>query len=97
MASIPESEWEKIGYVPSMIFFGVKQKEAIWLRMVGVPRIVADGLAQLWQQKQTKEPSTYDDIRAWVTQLTNDEWQQTIPSDTALTPEDMRLIWRSFT
>ena len=91
-----QAQWEEVGYIPSMIFFGVQRKEAIWLRMVGVPRLVADGLAQIWQQKNAQEPGTYEDIRNWVSQLTNEDWQQAIPGGTSLTPEDMRLIWQEF-
>ncbi len=89
-------EWEEIGYIPSMIFFGVQHKEAIWLRMAGVPRVVADGLAQVWQQKRRTEPEGYDDVRNWVSQLTDDDWKDAIPGRTKLTPSDMRLIWQTF-
>src|SRR5690606_6374983 len=47
LGDIGDEQWEKIGYLPSMIYFGVRRKEAIWLRMVGVPRIAADGLGEL--------------------------------------------------
>ena len=92
-----QSQWEEVGYIPSMIFFGVQRKEAIWLRMVGVPRLVADGLAQIWQQNSGQEPGTYEEIRNWISRLTDEDWQQAIPSNTSLTPEDMRLIWQEFT
>ena len=37
MSGNEQTNWNEAGYVPSMIFFGVSQKEAIWFRMVGVP------------------------------------------------------------
>jgi replicative superfamily II helicase len=86
-----------IGHIPSMIFFGVRQKEAIWLRMAGVPRIVANGLASVWKQKFTDEPKSYEGIREWVTSLSDSDWQKAIPAGTTLTPGDMRLIWQDFT
>lgn len=86
-----------IGHIPSMIFFGVRQKEAIWLRMAGVPRIVANGLADLWKQKITDEPKSYDGIREWVASLSDSDWKKAIPIGTTLTPSDMRLIWQDFT
>jgi replicative superfamily II helicase len=90
------TNWNQVGYIPSMIFFGVPQKEAIWLRMVGVPRIVAGGLADLWKQRFSSEPESYDGIRNWVANLTDSEWKHALPTGTALTPNDMRLIWQSF-
>ncbi len=86
-----------VGHIPSMIFFGVRQKEAIWLRMAGVPRIVANGLADVWKQKIADEPKSYDGIREWVTSLSDSDWKKAIPTGTALTPSDMRLIWQDFT
>jgi replicative superfamily II helicase len=91
-----QTNWDEVGYVPSMIYFGVPQKEAIWLRMVGVPRIAARGLANLWKQRAGSEPESYDGIRSWVANLTDRDWQQALPSGASLTPREMRLIWQSF-
>jgi len=87
---------ENVGHIPFMIFYGVRRKEAIWLRMVGVPRIVADGLSATWRRKQTQSPQNYDDIRSWVGNLSDSEWRNVIPSDTKLTPNDMRVLWSEF-
>ncbi len=87
---------DDIAYVPSMVFFGVKKKEAIWLRMVGVPRIAAEGLGSLWQQQLGEPPNSYDGIRNWVSGLSDDEWRGSIPPHSGLTSDDMRLLWRTF-
>lgn len=84
------------GYVPSMIFFGVNRKEAVWLRTVGVPRIVADRLAGLWQAGGGAEPAAYADLRNWVTKLTDGEWRSVLPPNSSLTPQDMRILWEQF-
>lgn len=96
LAGQDSQTWDEAGYVPSMIFFGVQRKEAIWLRMVGMPRVVANGLGALWQQTQTDEPSDYQHIRKWVDDLSDQQWRQAIPAETSLSPSDMRLIWREF-
>lgn len=89
-----EASWDDAGHIPSMIFFGVRRKEAVWLRMVGVPRLVADGLATLWQRSSADDPSTYDSIRIWVDSLGDADWLQAIPANSSVTPTDMRLLWR---
>ena len=91
-----QTNWNEAGYVPSMIFFGVPQKEAIWLRMVGVPRIAAGGLANLWQRRANSDPESYDGIRDWVTNLTDNDWKQALPPASSLSPGEIRLIWQSF-
>jgi hypothetical protein len=87
---------EEAGYVPSMIFFGVRQKEAVWLRMVGVPRVVADGLAAVWKNAERSAPKTYDEIRAWVSKLSDRDWSKAIPDGAALSPSEARLLWHEF-
>lgn len=96
MSGNEQTNWNEAGYVPSMIFFGVPQKEAIWLRMVGVPRVVTGGLANLWKLREGREPDSYDGIRDWVASLSDVDWQQALPKEASLTPKEMRLIWQSF-
>jgi hypothetical protein len=55
------------------------------------------GLAQVWQQKRRYEPDGYDDVRSWVNQLMDNDWEKAIPNWTNLTPSDMCLIWQAFT
>jgi hypothetical protein len=45
---IEEGALEQVGHIPSLIFYGVRSKEAALLRMAGVPRIAAEGLASHW-------------------------------------------------
>lgn len=96
LGDVADEQWEQVGYLPSMIYFGVRRKEAIWMRMVGVPRIVADSLGQLWQRRNKSEPETFDDLRQWVSTLTDSEWSQSLPKSSSLTSADMNLIWQVF-
>lgn len=64
--------------------------------MVGVPRLVADQLADLWHQRREREPGTYNDVRTWVNQLSDADWRSAIPQNTSLTPGDMRIVWEEF-
>jgi superfamily II DNA/RNA helicase len=95
LSSDERTDWGNVGYVPSMIYFGVSKREATWLRMAGVPRVVASNLAQLWRTRVHGDPTSYESIRTWVTHLSDKEWQQALPAETSLTPRDMRFIWHS--
>lgn len=92
---VSDTEWQEVGHVPSMVFYGVKRKEAIWLRMVGVPRMLADGLARMWKEADTALPSSYDAIRTWVDGLSDSDWATAIPSGIDLTPEQCRHLWQT--
>ncbi len=88
-----EEEWKNVGYVPAMVFYGVKQKEGVWLRMVGTPRIVSDGLAKHWQDAGMSPPNSYTQIRRWVDDLSDREWRKAIPNTVNLTPSQCRILW----
>lgn len=93
LSNASEEEWNKVGYVPSMVFYGVKQKEAVWLRMIGVPRVLADSMAELWKKKNIPSPQSYDEIRDWVNKLSDEDWKKTIPKEAHFTPDDCRILW----
>lgn len=92
-----QDQEDEIGYIPSMIYFGVRHKEAVWLRMVGVPRVFANDLAQLWKQNKKTAPVSYDEIRSWIASLDSAAWERVIPSQSALNPDDMKVLWEKFT
>jgi len=46
-----QSQLGDVGHIPSMLFCGVRQKEAVWLRMADFTRIIANGLDDVWKQK----------------------------------------------
>ncbi|MBU7018736.1 MAG: DEAD/DEAH box helicase [Theionarchaea archaeon] len=96
LAQATEDEWQEVGYIPAMVFYGVRHKEAVWLRMVGVPRVLADGLAKIWREKNAFLPTSYDGIRVWVDKLSDSEWLEAVPENVRLTPEQCRILWESF-
>jgi superfamily II DNA/RNA helicase len=97
LTDVDQTTWGEVGYIPSMIFFGVQQKEAIWLRMVGVPRLVSEALGKRWREGIGREPVGYDELRTWVSHLTDLDWEQSIPRGMPLTGRDMKEIWNSVT
>ncbi len=92
-----DEQWASVGHVPSMVFFGVRRREAVWLRMVGVPRIVADGLANIWVESKHAEPQSYDELRNWVGALSPQQISSAIPANVSLEAGDVTTIWHEFT
>lgn len=88
--------WQRVGHVPSMIFFGVRQREAVLMRMAGVPRLVAEGLGRHWAQQGRQAPSSYDEIRQWVSSLPADVWTRALPRSSKLRANDLQLLWKEF-
>lgn len=94
LGGLDNKERAQVGYVPSMVFYGVSRKEAVWLRMAGVPRTLADGLGKLWNDSSKLEPESYDGVRSWVTGLSDQEWRNAIPENSSLRPQDCRILWK---
>ncbi len=80
-------------HVPSMIYFGVQSLESVWLRMVGLPRLAAEGAAELWRTQKKGRPETYSDLRTWISGLSKDEWNQALGRSSNISPESMRTVW----
>ena len=82
-------------FVPAMVFFGVRRKEAVWLRMVGVPRVLADGLGQVWAEREGGPPQSFKRVRDWVSSLDDSTWASVVPARGGLSPESARRVWRA--
>jgi len=93
LADASEETWERIGHVPSMVFYGVNKPEAVWLRMIGVPRALADRMATVWSEINTQKPTSFDEIRTFVNTLSNAQWARTIPEGSNLSVGDCKIIW----
>jgi hypothetical protein len=86
------SERDDPRFVPSFVYFGVREPEAVWMRMIGVPRFAAPAAAELWRaSRRDITPSSYDELREFVGDLTGPDWSATLAS--SVTGDDMVGIW----
>jgi helicase len=84
---------EAVGHIPSLIFYGVSTREAAELRMAGVPRIAAQGLAVRWREHG--DAASFSDVREWLSQLDNRVWDSALPAGASLTGEECVNVWRA--
>lgn len=87
-----ELEGRPAAHIPSMVYFGVMSAEAVWMRMAGVPRIAAEGAGNLWKHAGRNAPQSYEEIRSWVSSLSDTEWKTALPSHTPVSPKSMKLV-----
>jgi helicase len=83
-----------VAHVPSAVFYGVRSKEAITLRMAGVPRVAAEGLASYWRNAH-REPESFDRIRQWLSDLGPGDWNGALPPGSELTGQECRQVWEA--
>ncbi len=77
-------------YIPSMVYYGVKSKEAIALRMLGVPRVLSDNLAQSLLDKDN--PQSFDEVRRKVKSLNESDWDKIKPQNSNLNGAEWKQI-----
>jgi hypothetical protein len=92
-AGTTHKDYGDAAYVPSMVYYGVDTREAIWMRMIGLPRESAGRAAAVWRRKNRSHPESYAELRGFVSGLTADEWDQH-GGESAITGEQMKLLWR---
>ena len=73
---LPEADQQTIRNLPARVFYGVNSDEAIALRMIGVPRGAAQGLADLLKKEapvatlpRVREILAASDDQLWVRAL----------------------------
>ncbi len=93
LSGLEEENWNEVGYVPSMIFFGVSKKESVWFRMVGAPRFIANGLADLWVRAGRGEPSSHEQLRNWIGSLSDEQWRSALPQQANISSAEIKMLW----
>jgi helicase len=88
-----EEDLRSVGHVPSLVFYGVRTREAAALRMAGVPRIAAEGLGAQWREGEHGAPRSFDGLRSWLKDLSIDQWKDALPADSPLDGAACRRVW----
>lgn len=90
-----EAEVTTAAHVPSMIYFGVQTTEAVWLRMAGLPRIVAEETAKLWREQKNNTPNSYQELRDWISNIDQEQWRKILPQKSNISDKSMKIIWNT--
>ena len=86
-------EWETLDLIPAMVLHGVRTREAVALRMLGVPRFAAEGLASV----SRAEATPIGQLSSWLNESSSRLWHEAIPRDFALSGEECKLVWQIMT
>jgi hypothetical protein len=91
LANVAQEASTSVAHVPSLVFYGVRTREAAALRMAGVPRVAAEGLGH----QMGTDPSLADlaEAREWVAARDSASWQSALPAESSLSGSQARLIW----
>ena len=90
-------DWQEYGYASALIYFGVSNKYAATLRMLGVPRASAESLSEElkeYQKKSGEKQLSFQDIRNWLNSVDDQKW--TPKRKTKLSGQRYKELWKYF-
>jgi len=90
-AGQPEQVRNELEMLPAMVYHGVRTPEAIALRMLNVPRLAAEGLAEQWR---LHGKARLHEAAKWLSARGDKEWERAIPSGAAITGAECRRLWQ---
>lgn len=76
-------------YIPSMVYYGVDNEQALLMRMAGIPRRLAKSISKIIPKNETL---SLTQIRSKISNLTTDEWQSVVPVGSRLNGEDWKRL-----
>jgi len=80
----------KDSHIPSFVYFGVDNEEALAFRMIGAPRALSFSLPNVLDKKLNEY--SYKSLRNRVNSLTNSDWDGLKPSNSSLSGMEWKRI-----
>ena len=80
----------KDSYIPSLVYFGVKDEKSLMLRMVGVPRSLSNSLSQAFDKDASQY--SFSQIRKTIKDLNIRDWDNLKPKNSNLTGIEWKRI-----
>jgi len=84
-----EIAWANMDLIPAMVLHGVKTKEAIALRMLNVPRFIAEEMAKTFRSREV----SLDALDKWLSETDDYVWQESLPTDAKITGTEAKYLW----
>jgi len=85
--------WEEVGHIPALMYYGVSSKDAAVLRMIGVPRKSAEKLASKYLKELSRESPTFQQIRKWLDKTNDGDWED-LTKKSKMTGKESKMAWK---
>lgn len=86
-----EVNWASLELLPAMVVHGVRSREAIALRMLGVPRFAAEGLSAEVRAGNV----SFAALHEWLVNLPPARWQRALPGNSGISGSETKRIWQA--
>lgn len=87
---VPDADWEALESLQAMVLHGVRSPRAVGLRLLGVPRFVAEKLAAQAEAQSVDISS----LRNWIDQAGPETWQSALPRESKISGDECRRVWK---
>lgn len=92
---LTENEKNRINNLPAMIFYGVREDEAILMRMNNAPRSISSALGKKYKSEVGKVfDKTSQDVYLWLKNLKEKDWEEVAPKNKNISGNEYREIWQ---
>jgi hypothetical protein len=75
--------------IPAMVLHGVKTRETIALRMLNVPRFIAEKMAPTVRKWNV----SLEALGQWLDETDIDIWKESLPTGAKITGTECRHLW----
>ena len=82
-------EWEEMDMIPAMVLHGVRSKEAVALRMLNIPRFIAENMAN--HVRSLNIP--LNKVDEWLAETSPVDWSKFVPRSSTVTGPEFKLLW----
>ena len=82
-------EWEEMDMIPAMVLHGVRSKEAVALRMLNIPRFIAENMAK--HVRSLNIP--LNKVDEWLAETSPVDWSKFVPRKSTVTGPEFKLLW----
>ena len=80
----------KDSYVPSFVYYGVDNKKALAMRMLGIPRALSGCLSQIIEGDMSNY--SFSQLRNNIKSMSNQTWDSMVPSSSRLSGKEWKRI-----
>lgn len=80
----------KDSYVPSFVYYGVDNKKALAMRMLGIPRTLSGSLSQIIEGDMTNY--SFSQLRNDIRAMSSRTWNSMVPESSRLSGEEWKRI-----
>lgn len=91
--NLDDAAKRELNLLPAFLYHGVASEAGVAMRLNGVPRSVAEQLGRRFK-RDTGDVVRVTEARAWLAQLSAQDWDAVRPPEVAMTGSDYRTVWR---